>query len=402
MRRQYRFAAIVGLCLLVPAPAWANGAMSLALATFAWGPWLGYVIATILYEAWAFGQILALPWKQALMRSLAANAVTAGVGGCVSGVLAYPLLGIFGTTLNPNPLAQTLLLFAAFGLVSAWIETGVWLELAAPAGLSSRRLFARSCLVHVTGVPLALAILLLPSRPYPGLEGQAYSQRFFWLGRQEVRRALEESIVQHQRVPAVESYGELLETLRPKLGRFAGERDLWTAAYAPHYQRFDTGEARRGAPVEWNVRPAGFARILRGELPGPIWLTRVRANGWTEGLVLETGGRVRATSDPVALGYTASELKAPSDALTRERTEQSGVKAVPGSTRVPHASSKTGMARKDRRGAAGGAPVEGPMAPPLLRRGERVRLRLRHHLAPFGLPGKRPHPKFSYLGAEPV
>jgi len=286
--------------------------MSLALATFAWAPWLGYVVATILYEAWAFGRVLELPWKRALGRSVAANALTAGIGGCASGVLAHPFLGIFGSTLNPNPLAQTLLLLAAFGLVSAWVEALVWLELAAPTGLSSRRLMARSCLIHMAGVPLALVILLMPVRPYPGLESQAHAQRFFWLGRHEVRKALEQFIGLHQRVPSVETYGELLEVLRPDLGRFGSDRDLWTAAYAPSYQRFDTGEARRGATVEWNARPAGFAEVLQGELLGPIWLTRVRTYGRAEGLVMETGGRVRATSDPVALGFTVRESNAQS------------------------------------------------------------------------------------------
>lgn len=309
---RYRLAAIVSLCLMVQAPAWANGAMSLALATFSWGPWLGYVATTVLYEAWAFGRVLELPWRPALTRSVGANALTAGVGGCVSGVLAYPFLGIFGTTLNPNPLAQTLLLLVAFGLVSAWIEALVWQEFAAPMGLDFRRFLARSCLIHLVGVPLALVILLSPARPYPGRESQAHAERFFWLGRYEVRRALEQFIVLHQRVPPVETYGQLLEVLRPELGRFASDRDLWAAAYAPNYQRFDTGEARRGAKVEWNAHPAGFAQALRGELVGPIWLTRVRANGRTEGLVMETGGRVRATTDAAALGFTARESKTPS------------------------------------------------------------------------------------------
>ncbi|MGV3723648.1 MAG: hypothetical protein ACO1SX_22350 [Actinomycetota bacterium] len=281
--------------------------MSLALATFSWGPWLGYVAVTVFYEAWAFGRVLEAPWKRALTRSVWANALTAGVGGCVAGVVAYPFLGIFGSTLNPNPLAQTLLLLVAFGLVSAWIEALVWQELAAPVGLDFRGFLARSCVIHLVGAPLAMVILLSPARPYPGLEGQAYAERFFWLGRHEVRRALEQFIAGRQRVPSVETYGELLEVLRPELGRFASDRDLWTAGYFPSYQRFDTGEARRGAKVEWNARPAGFARVLSGKLPGPVWLTRVRAEGRTEGLVMDAGGRVRATADPVALGFTAGD-----------------------------------------------------------------------------------------------
>jgi hypothetical protein len=280
--------------------------MELALATFAWGPWVCYVLVTIAYEAWAFGRILRTPWSRSLRVSLGANALTALAGGCVSGVLAYAFLGIFGSRLNPNPLAQTLFLFCAFGLVSALIEAEVWRKFSGERGVQHRCLLGSSCLIHLIGVPLGLAILLLSPRPYPGLEGQATAERMVWLHDYQVRRALERYIATHQTLPPAQTYGQLLGGLRSDLGRFASDRGLWAAAYWPEYGRFDTGERGRGPRFEWNPDRRSAERLLAGEDDRPLWLTRIRRADWAEGLIMERGGHVQRTSDPALLGFVVA------------------------------------------------------------------------------------------------
>ena len=119
-------APMAGLCLLIPASASANGAMSLALATFAWTPWLVYVAVTVLFEAAAMGRWMGIPFVHALRYSLGANFVTAVIGGFFSGIISYMFLGMFGSTLNPNPFGQTLVVFTLFGIGSACIESWVY------------------------------------------------------------------------------------------------------------------------------------------------------------------------------------------------------------------------------------------------------------------------------------
>src|SRR6185369_11653464 len=92
---------LILVCLLLSSAASANGAMSLALATFVWPMWLGYVIVTIVFEAAFLGRWLQVPFGRALIFSVGANFLTAVIGGFFSG-LFYALLGLYGR-LNPNP-----------------------------------------------------------------------------------------------------------------------------------------------------------------------------------------------------------------------------------------------------------------------------------------------------------
>ncbi|MFN3651934.1 MAG: hypothetical protein ACK47B_20360 [Armatimonadota bacterium] len=296
-----RIALAAAPLLLAASPAWANGAMGLALATFAWGPWLAYVAATLLFEALLLGRWLRVPPLRALGCAFTANLLTAGVGGFFSGIFVYGLDGILGSRLNPNPFGSAVLLFTLFGLLSATVEALVWRRAPSKSGsLPLRRVFGASVAVHLLGVPLGLAILLLPERPYPGLEGRVGAHRQVWLQGQ-FRRAVEKYVESHAKLPPERTYGELLQRFRPQLGDYAGDPHLWAAAYVPRYHRFDTVERRRH-PVEWNVAAAG-ERIDTGP-PRTLWLLRYRSGGYHFGLVMELPGfAVRRSNDAAELSF---------------------------------------------------------------------------------------------------
>lgn len=297
-------------CLLLPTPAFANGAMSLALATFAWPLWLVYVAVTVLYEAAAMGRLLGIPFKSALRCSLGANFVTAILGGFVSGFLSYSFLGIFGSELSPNPFWQTVFLFTLFGIVSAFIEAVAWPNSGSQKSVSvrPRNRYVVSLMVHLVGVPVGLAILLLPARPYEGLEMQVNAQRHYWM-RHGIQKGLEQYIAEHQAVPPAHTYGEMLEAIRPALGRYAPDPNLWAAAYAANYHRFDTGEMRREPFKEWNIAASGrklFSDTDRTQVDtaSVIWLVRWRTDHRVNGLVLDlSSGNLTRTDDANKLGY---------------------------------------------------------------------------------------------------
>jgi hypothetical protein len=297
---------VVGL--LLPTAASANGAMSLALATFGWGMWLPYVVVTVAFEAVMLSRWLRVPMRRALKTSLGANFLTAIIGGFFSGILAYIFYDSFGSRLNPNPFFQNLLLFTLFGVGSACVEAILWdrvVEKSLPAETSTNRPKARPrsvlawvLLVHLLGVPVGLGVLLIPARPYPGLEGRVGGER----RRLDyaVQKALQGYIMRNHRVPSVQTYEELLELLKPDLDRYAHDPDLWAAAYIPHYARFDTGERRR-EPLEWNRSIAG--RKLSEDSEEILWLTRRTYYGYYQGLIVN-GDYVDRTRDPKQLGYT--------------------------------------------------------------------------------------------------
>ena len=151
----------------------ANGAMGLGLEQWDPGIWLTYVAVMIVYEAWAIGRWLRFGWWASLAISLGANALTGvccGLGGLAAPFLHTPFVGSIA---NPNPLLGSVALLAVFALPSALVETAVWATIAKrlfePLGKPS--LLSRVLLVHAIGVPLGLAVLILPARPYLGTEG---------------------------------------------------------------------------------------------------------------------------------------------------------------------------------------------------------------------------------------
>jgi hypothetical protein len=297
-------AAALILVLLTALPASANGAMSLALATFAWGPWLTYVAATVLFEGALLGRWLRLPFPRALRTSLIANGVTCILGTvfCCSGLLGYVLLGVFGSPLDPNPLGHTLVSFFVFGAASAYTEAWFWREsLPADSPTLRSQVAKRSLAVHLLGIPIGLGILLAPERPYVGLESTVAGMR-----RRDDRkllRALQEYVMDHEALPPDRTFEAVLERLAP---RSPGDRRFrgpgWTIAYEPEYHRFDTHEMRRN-PIEWNAALAG-APLGKGP-ERTTWLCRSRTHDFVWGwLVSLPEGRLERTLDAVELGYS--------------------------------------------------------------------------------------------------
>ena len=292
----------VGALLVFAGSASANGAMGLALSLFPYSVWLVYVAAMVLFEALWIGRATGVPFRRSLGVSLGANAITLVVGLFVSGIFGYMLYGALGTTLNPNPFGEAVLLLTVGGAVSALVEAPFWNSYAGKTPWRS------SLAAHALGVPIALAILLIPSRPYPGLEGQARWRRQQLCLDSDVKRALQGELYETGRVPKVRSFAELLEHLRPRLKDYGKDRDLWAAAYAPHFERFDTGERKRGPQVEWNAVLAGKKL---DDIEAPVWLIRFRydnapnAGGHVgEGFVVE-GQSLSLSIDDAALGFVA-------------------------------------------------------------------------------------------------
>jgi hypothetical protein len=305
-RKSLHIATSVVLCitLLLPDPASANGAMSLALATFNWIPWMAYVVVTVLFEAWALGRWLKVPVPDALRCSVVANFVTAIIGGVMSGPLSYGFLGIFGSRLNPNPFGQTLFVFTLFGLLSAYVEAHFWFCTKQDLDETVRRghTLGRCIVIHLIGIPLGLCILLSPSRPYRGLEEQA-SYRRHHLIPYRVSQAWNDYVEEHNAPPVAHSYEELLELLRPRLEQFANDPGLWAAAYAPNYHRFDTTEMRR-EPVRWNPRAM---RLKPSDTSDKrVWLVRRGEGRNATGIVLQWG-KLRRIQRPIDLKYGTDE-----------------------------------------------------------------------------------------------
>ena len=73
--------------------------------------------------------------------------------------------------IDGNPILWTCEILILFGVVSAFLESVMWRVVS--RGVSGGQSIRRSLLAHALGVPLALVILLIPSRPYPGYEAVA-------------------------------------------------------------------------------------------------------------------------------------------------------------------------------------------------------------------------------------
>lgn len=315
-QQRSRLLLTIGM-LLTPAVASANSGMSLALGTFGWSMWLPYVAVTVLFEAILLGRWLNLPFSLSIRLSIGANLLTAIIGVPFTGIASYGCLGMLGSELNPNPFLHTLVLFTLFGIASACIEALIWdgpanpripdkTAQGHPKGNQSTTVLPRVVMVHLLGVPVGMAILLIPARPYPGLEGQVAAQRH--RVDLSIRIALRDYLKRYHKVPPVQSYGELVAFFKSEYNDIAHDPGLWAAAYRVHYERFDMGEQRR-MPIEWNRSIVG--RTFAEDFEGQVWVTCSQEFGHITGLAIADGGQLFHTSDPAILGYTskpASEL----------------------------------------------------------------------------------------------
>jgi hypothetical protein len=264
--------------------------MGLAFGIFPFGPWLVFVVATVLFEAWAFGRVLRVPFSKALAVSCAANFLTAVFGLYLAEVFFHGFV-IIGTRLNPNPFGQTVVLFLGFAIVSAAIEFPFWDTVVKGV---NRSVLWPSIAIHLLTVPLGLIILLIPPRPYTGLEMQVRGTRRST--QQDIANQLNDYVKKNKKLPPVHNYPELLQFLSPKLRRFGGP-DLWAAELPVAYSRFSTGDQPRRSRMEWNA-----SAKLDPEADDRVWLARMRSDGSAEGIYLQ-GGYAWYTTHAELLGY---------------------------------------------------------------------------------------------------
>lgn len=297
-----RFLAALVL-LLLAAGAQANGAMGLGLEMFDLRYWFAYVAAMVVLEAWLIGRWLKLGWPASLGVSLLANFFT-GVFCGGMGLCAPFLHGSFvGSQLNPNPFINAVVLLSMWALPSAYVESVIWRRAAKRP--DHWLVIKRSLLVHVLTVPLGLAILLIPERPYRGAESLTQMHRRIKL--KYVERGLEAAIGESGAVPARAEPAALIKQIAPYLDPDDPVDELEAVFYEPRFSRFATGEARKH-PLEIN------RRLLGRKIPESsqsieeqwMWFARPADNrtGYQWGLAIETGtGRVHVTRDRKQLGY---------------------------------------------------------------------------------------------------
>lgn len=233
---------VVGLSAVGAASALANGSMGLGLEQWDPANWLCYVAGMVVLEAWVIGLWLKFGWWKSLGVSLLANAFTGvgcGLGGCLAPFLHETFVG---SRINPNPLLSAAALLALFAVPSAFLETFVWAivskRLNEPLGQPS--LFMRVMRAHLVGVPVGLAILLVPPRPYIAMEIRARAARAS--ERRSFQQELQDFVWTHGHWPKAKTLDALLVEVEGKTGR-AQERRLMF--YLPEFRRFDTGEAWR-------------------------------------------------------------------------------------------------------------------------------------------------------------
>lgn len=257
------------MLLMLAAFASANWAMAPALTIF--DPWAGtvYILAILVSEAWIIGRKLDQPWSRIIITCVAANLVTALFGF----VLGLPTIGFVavGGLANPNPLLTAILLLSIFGLLSGAFESLFWLTIRKETPKS--KVFWNTMLAHAVGIPLGLFILLLPPRPYVGLEDVVFRIRRIRMNR--AFQELNDDLRAGEPFPNVSSAPELMKYLAMHSRRYPKENvDLLATAYAPTFSRFSTGP-ENGKPLEFNKAVAG--KKLSSSLKDPIWIVRSAA-----------------------------------------------------------------------------------------------------------------------------
>lgn len=216
---------LIPAIVLVPSLASANSAMGLGLERWDLRFWYAYVAVIVLAEAWLLGRWLGFNWKQSLFRSIVANLFTGVICGGIGLLAPFLHTPMAGSRINPNPLADMLLTIAAFSLPSAIFESAFWTK------EGKVRLF-KLCAVHFATIPLALVILLMPDRPYPGLEGFTRARRSVnvW----QIEKELQEFIQNNDALPKSASI--------PELHKEIGSKVELACFYLPTFERFETTE----------------------------------------------------------------------------------------------------------------------------------------------------------------
>jgi len=237
--------------------------MGLGLEQWDLNYWFAYVVATVVFEGWYIGKRLGLPSWRSLSVSILANLFTGVL--CAGGGLLAPFLhsSFVGTAANPNPLLNAVALLAIFAIPSGLFEYLFWRTMLTKGNreCSIGGLFKRTMVAHLLVIPLGLAILLVPDRPYRGLEAVANSQRRTKL--YAFRIDLDAYIQEHSALPPATDFDELLREVPPTT-TMPNTDPRWVMFYTAQYGRFATGEARH-LPMRLNPAIVGKHVVIDGE-----------------------------------------------------------------------------------------------------------------------------------------
>ncbi len=288
----------------VPARADAQGCCALPLGVFTWSAWSVYLVLCIILETWLLRRWLACSFRVSMWTGVCSNIVTGLAVPTVVGYVGGERWAMVGSRLNPNPVASAALLLLAYVAGSSAVKAVAWSLVrarqacSAPQGARTPR--GAAGLMLLGAAPLL--VVLLPDRPYPGIEATARVERFELLN-PSVGLYLQREARDYDRLPSAATYVEMLDTLHSGWWQARrNEPDHWCRGYLPLYRRFDTSESRR-QPVEWNVRlpRAGF-RQLRAST---VWLVRMRDETYgATGLVMDVPDcTVRYGRNDTELGY---------------------------------------------------------------------------------------------------
>lgn len=287
--------ALAGCLLVLPVAAMANGAMGLGLEIFDLRYWAAYVVAMVGAEAWLIGRAIGISWPKSLLTSLVANLLTAML--CGMGCFA-PFLHTQGE--EANPLFQSVVVLAFFAIPSALFESIAW-GYAKGQGLNADPpTWKRAIAVHLALVPVGLAVLLIPERPYRGIEILSVAPRRRAM--LTVAKSVDAYVEKKGKMPDAMSPEALLSELREANVEVHAKAHL--AFEVPRYPRFSTGQM---LPVRWQFNPAVVGRKLQlGAEKLETWYLRpdLRAGNPRWGLMIDVWrGEVKQTMVPAQLGY---------------------------------------------------------------------------------------------------
>jgi len=280
----------------------ADGGTGFAAFEFDHRTFIAYVGATVVFEAWFIGVRGGYDWPKSILISVAVNAFTAFL--CVSP--EFFIMAQRKPYFNPNSLEWTFQPLILYALFSSLIEGFLW----APR-LSGKGFVGRSILAHIACIPISIAILVLPSRPYQALERGVFGDRMSAIT--GIRSGLEQEIRSKRKVPELKSIPDLICLYKPVWSN--AKSNLAVIGYVPEYSRFDTGESFRH-PVEINHQAVGAKVKISDDYDyypkRGLWLIRGHLeNGLGDsyrGLIVDLdSGHVVWTNDGEKLGYGKTE-----------------------------------------------------------------------------------------------
>ncbi|MEQ1932443.1 MAG: hypothetical protein ABL962_01000 [Fimbriimonadaceae bacterium] len=239
---------LVLVAVLLAPSASANGAMGLGLEMFDLTYWFAYVGVTVILEAWLIGRYLGVGAAKSLVFSLLANTITGVFCGGLGCIAPFLHQAIIGSTANPRPFPNAVALLTLFAIPSAIIEKVVW-ERVQPKEKYWKS-YVHIIMVHLITIPVGLGILLIPERPYKGLEAFSVSG-----DRREMRaatKALMSHRAEHNRLPNSAIPREILRELMPYSELLS--ESSW----------YETDFSRFGMGPDWN-KPYAINQALVGK-----------------------------------------------------------------------------------------------------------------------------------------